>query len=104
MRVRSGFILVFVLACLVSLPSVAESVTWTGWISDAKCGAKMQGYCARACIKADEKPVFVTEEKQVVPIANPEVTKGHEGQRVIVKGNLEDGSLTISAIESADKH
>ena len=64
----------------------------------------MKGYCAQACIKAGEKPVFVTEENQVVPIANPEMTHGHEGRHVTVKGNLENGSLAISAIESADKH
>ncbi len=49
------------------------------------------------------KPVFVTAEKQVIPIANPELTKGHEGERVRVKGHLENGSLIIATIESADK-
>ena len=89
---------------MCAFSAAVESVTWTGWISDAKCGAKMNGYCAQACIKSGERPVFVTAEKHVVPIANPELTKGHEGERVIVKGNMENGSLTISAIESTDKH
>lgn len=79
-------------------------MTWTGWISDARCGARMTGYCAQSCIKAGEKPLFVTAEKQVVPITNPEITKGHEGERVTVRGKLENGSLSISSMESADKH
>ena len=104
MRRRLPLIFFLFLTCLGAFSATAGSVTWTGWISDAKCGAKMTGYCAQSCIKAGEKPVFVTAEKQVVTITNPEMTKGHEGQRVTVNGNLENGSLTITAIESADKH
>ena len=91
-----------VILVLISGASIAaspETVNWTGWISDSKCGAKMTGYCAKACISAGEKPVFVGEDKRVLPISNPEVTKGFEGEHVAVKGNASEGKLTISSIE-----
>jgi hypothetical protein len=45
--------------------------------------------------------VFVTDDKKVVPIANPERTKNFEGEHVAVKGSLENGVLTITSIETA---
>src|SRR5689334_22836489 len=92
---RSFFLLLLITAFCAASACAADKVEWTGWISDAKCGAKMTGYCAKACIAAGEKPVFVTEEKKVVPIANPERTRNLEGERVAVKGTVENGVLTI---------
>jgi hypothetical protein len=64
----------------------------------------MTGYCAKACITAGEKPVFITGQKKCLPIANPETTKGFEGERVTVKGTVEGGKLTITSIViEADK-
>lgn len=70
----------------------------TGWIGDAKCGAKMTGYCAKACIGGGEKPVFVTETREVLLVANADATKGFEGERVTVKGSIAEGKLTITSI------
>jgi hypothetical protein len=89
----------FLASCF--LTAWSESVTWTGWISDSKCGAKMTGYCAKACITAGEKPVFISEDKQVIPITNPERTKGYEGEHVVVRGSASEGKLTISSIDRA---
>ncbi len=94
-----GIFLVLVVSC--SFSAWSETIERTGWISDPKCGAKMTGYCARACITAGEKPVFVGEDKQVVPIANPELTKGFAGERVIVKGSVSEGKPTIGSINRA---
>ncbi len=60
----------------------------------------MTGYCAKACIGAGEKAVFVTEDKKVVPIANSERTKTLEGEHVLVKGTVDQGVLTITSIEA----
>lgn len=95
---RSLF-LPFLAICVCSFAFAAEKVEWTGWISDSKCGARMTGYCAKACIGAGENPVFVTEDKKVVPISNPERTKNLEGEHVAVKGTVEQDVLTITAIE-----
>jgi len=99
-RFRCLFLNFLLAACCGAFASSGE-VEWTGWISDAKCGAKMTGYCAKACITAGEKPVFVTDDEKVVPIANPERTKNFEGEHVAVKGSLENGVLTITSIETA---
>jgi hypothetical protein len=106
----SAFILMLV-ASLLAGPAVSatrdavtgnsvsgNSITMSGWISDAKCGAKMAGYCAKACITSGEKPVFITTAKEVLAIANAEATKGYEGERVTVQGSVEDSRLTIHSI------
>ena len=93
----------FRIVVVLFLPALLSSETgsWIGWISDAKCGAKMKGYCAKSCIDAGERPVFVTDDKQIIAITNPELTKGYEGERVAVKGSVDDGKLTISSIDRA---
>lgn len=96
---RFLFFSFLVASCLGTFAFAGEKVEWTGWISDAKCGARMTGYCAKACIGAGEKPVFVSEDKKVMPIANPERTKNLEGERVALKGTVDGGVLTITSID-----
>lgn len=97
-RLRGLLLVLIVVSSFFAWP---EAASWTGWISDSKCGAKMTGYCAKACITAGEKPVFVSEDKQVIPITNPERTKGYEGEHVALQGSLSQGKLTISSIDRA---
>lgn len=79
---------------------------WTGHISDSKCGAAHSDHseasikCVRACVKAGEKPVFVTEDRKVVKIANPEKVMNYLGHQVKVTGKLEGDTLTIDAVEN----
>ena len=92
---------------LIALSALAlsdETLTLTGWISDSKCGAQMTGYCAKACITAGEKPVFVTEHKQVMAIVNTDRTSGFEGEHVTLRGSLNAGKLSINSIERAKPH
>jgi malic enzyme len=48
-----------VLAALV-FAAVSMAASWTGWVSDEKCGAKganaAHAGCAKQCIKAGVKP------------------------------------------------
>lgn len=89
----------FLFAVLTATFSVAESGTWTGWITDAKCAPKVKADCAKKCAEAGEPLVFVNSDKSVMQVANPDALKGHEGHHVSVKGNLENGKLTISSVE-----
>lgn len=84
---------------LAASMSLAGSGSWHGWVSDAKCGAKVDADCAKKCADAGEKLVFVNSDKTVIPVTNPEALKGHEGHHVTVKGNLENGMLTVSSVE-----
>ena len=88
----------------MTMLAAAKDMTWNGWISDSKCGAKGanadHAACAKKCIDAGEKPVLVTDKDQkVVNIANPDAVKGHEGHHVEVTGTMNsDGSLHVDKV------
>ena len=93
-------VLLIVGICLISMTvlAAAKDMTWNGWISDSKCGAKganpEHAACAKKCIEAGEKPVFVTDKDQkVVGIANPDAVKGHEGHHVQLTGTMTDNGM-----------
>ncbi len=68
-----------------------------GWISDAKCGSKIDKDCAKKCQESGEKMVFVDSKKNILPIANQDAVKGFAGEHVQLKGKVADGALTITA-------
>ena len=75
--------LVVIGLCLCSVLAIAapKDESWTGWISDSKCGAKganaAHAACAKKCIAGGEKPVLVTDKDQkVVAITNPDSVQG----------------------------
>jgi hypothetical protein len=88
-----------------------ESVV--GWVSDGHCGARHMktggAACVRKCIAGAEhvnpewKPggmVFVTEDKQVWKVDNPDVLWGHESEQLEVLGtrNAEKKSIKVEKI------
>lgn len=76
----------------------AKKGTWTGWVSDEKCGAKVNADCAKKCIDGGQKMVFVNDKNHdVLAIANPDVLKGHEGHHIKVKGTVDNGALTVAS-------
>lgn len=80
--------------------------SWTGWISDSKCGAKganaTHAACAKKCVGAGEKPVLVTDQDQkVVAIDNPDAVSSEIGQHVQVKGSMTSaGSLHVDNVQA----
>ena len=97
-----------ILACvaLLSAMALASSATMTGYIVDEKCGAKGAHAggedCAKKCIEAGAKPVFVSDaDKSVLKLDNPDATKGHEGHHVNVSGSVKDGVLHIDNLTMA---
>jgi len=88
------------LIVLLAIGVLAKNQRWTGYVSDAKCGAKVDAACAKKCIEAGEKVVFVNDgDRTVIPVANPEVLKEHAGQHVLVEGKLENNMLTVSKVK-----
>ena len=99
-----------VLAILVT-PAVSlfahgnhEDKTYTGWISDEKCGAKNASAkgaaCAQECVSKGAAPVFVSDAKQtVMKIDNPDAVKGHVGHHVSVTGTSEYGVLHVENVK-----
>ncbi len=84
----------------------AMGAEWKGHISDSKCGAMHADHseksikCVNGCVKAGQKPVFVTEEGKVLKIANPDKVMGVLGHEVKVTGKLEGDTLTIDSVEN----
>jgi hypothetical protein len=84
-----------------------------GWVSDGHCGAKHMktggAACVRKCIAGAEhvnaqfKPggmVFVTEDKQVWKVDNPDALWGHESQQleVMATRDTEKKSIKVDRI------
>src|SRR5881409_3457222 len=92
------FTCAFVLSCL-ACTAYAADMTWTGKISDSKCGANhMKGEhgkkmsdadCTAACIKGGEKYVFVSKGK-VYKIDNQDFSdlSMHAGHTVKLSGEM----------------
>jgi len=87
------------LIALLVIGVVAKNQRWTGYVSDAKCGAKVDAACAKKCIEAGEKIVFVNDgDQSVIAVANPDALKAFAGQHVLVEGKLENKTLTVSKV------
>ena len=105
-----GLTMVFAIAALAKDKAASKSGSkdskMTGWIMDEKCAANAgqpgMEACAKKCIDAGQKAVFVSEkDKEVLQIDNPEVTKGHEGHHVNVMGTVANGSVHIDKLSMA---
>jgi hypothetical protein len=92
------------LLALLAAGALAKDQRWTGFVSDAKCGAKVDAACAKKCIEAGEKIVFVNDgDKAVVPVANPDALRPYAGQHVVVEGRMENNQLTVSKAKAMNE-
>lgn len=99
------------LALLLSLgvSLYAAEGKWSGWITDAKCGAKGANAehkaCALKCAQAGQKLVLYNKEDQkLYPLDNQAMAKEHLGHEVTVTGTADDdGNIKVSNIEMAEK-
>jgi hypothetical protein len=101
-------IVLAVALCFASLTAWAapKDQSWSGCISDSKCGVKGASSshlaCAKKCIGAGEKPVFVADKDQkVVAIDNPDAVSSQVGQHVEVTGTMTSGgSLHVDKVQA----
>ena len=72
------------LAGLLATSALASGTkgTWTGKISDEKCGAKVDADCAKKCIDGGQKAVA-----------------GHAGHHVKVSGTMANDTITVKKVE-----
>lgn len=78
----------------------SDTVTVSGWVTDSSCGAKGAHAgaveCAKKCIAAGKKVVFVDDkEKKVWAVSNPEILKGHEGEHVDIDAHVNADTNTV---------
>jgi hypothetical protein len=86
--------------------SMAADGTWTGWISDSKCGVKgandKAGECTTKCVKGGAKYVFVDDaDKKVYVVDAQDKVADHAGHHVKVTGAVEGDTLKLSTIDMA---
>jgi hypothetical protein len=96
---------------LGSVPLAQEPQTWSGVLSESKCGASHQAIaassgmsereCAFHCLKGLAKFVVVDEQKNVIPIANQDFAgiPLRLARPVRVTGVLTEKGIVISRIE-----
>jgi hypothetical protein len=95
-------IAVFFVASLFALSATAAE--WTGYISDAKCGAKgsseAHAKCAETCVKGGAAAVFVTDGK-VYKIDNDDQAKvlDHVGHKVTIDGKIEGDTIKVDNVK-----
>src|SRR5215470_4159470 len=78
----------------------SDKTTIDAWVSDEKCGAKIDPDCAKKCQEDGAKLVVVNNaDKSVIPVANQDTIKGFIGQHVTVTGTLKDGTLTVASVK-----
>src|SRR5690242_16703492 len=104
MKVR--FAAVVVVALFAGALAMAGDGSWTGYITDSKCGAKAAHEGARECtvkcVKEGAKYVFVNDaDKKVYAIENQDKVADHAGHHVTVKGSVEGDNLKLNSIEMA---
>jgi hypothetical protein len=91
----------------------AKAARFVGWVSDGHCGAKHMktggAACVRKCIGGAEhvnpewKPggmVFVTEDKQLWKVDNPDALWGHESEQLEIEAtqNTEKKSIKVAKV------
>lgn len=86
--------------------TMAADGTWTGYISDSKCGVKgandKAGECTTRCVKGGAKYVFVDDaDKKVYVVDAQDKVAAHAGHHVTVKGTVEGETLKLESIEMA---
>jgi hypothetical protein len=79
----------------------ADKGTWTGFISDAHCGAKGNNAehadCAKKCVKGGEAPVFVVGDK-VYTIKDPKKVANYIGDKVKITGTITGDEINIEKV------
>jgi hypothetical protein len=79
----------------------ADKGTWTGFISDAHCGAKGNNAehadCAKKCVKGGEAPVLVVGEK-VYTLKNPKKVADYIGDKVTITGTITNDVIDIEKV------
>src|SRR5882672_5119758 len=104
MRMRFASVLAATL--FAAALTMAADGTWTGYISDSKCGVKgandNAGECTTKCVKEGAKYVFVNDaDKKVYVVDAQDKVAAHAGHHVTVKGAVEGDTLKLVSIEMA---
>ena len=104
MKIRFASVLAVTL--FAAALTMATDGTWTGYISDSKCGAKgandQAGECTTKCVKGGAKYVFVNDaDKKGYVVDAQDKVAAHAGHHVTVKGTVDGETLKLESIDMA---
>jgi hypothetical protein len=92
----------------VLFASSAMAETWSGTISDAKCGkahadaSEKSMKCVEACVKGGQAAVFVVGDKVLkFDDASKAKIMPHLGHKVEIDGSLSGDTVTVKSIKMA---
>lgn len=94
------------LAIALSFSAIAAFAgSWTGTISDSKCGAahadgsEKSMKCAQACVKSGKaQPVLVVDGK-VFKLSDAAKAADHVGHKVTVTGELDGDTIKVADVK-----
>lgn len=91
---------------IFAVSAMAES--WTGTISDAKCGmahadaSEKSQACVKSCVKRGGEPVFVVGGKVLkIDAASKDKIMDHLGHKVVIDGALTGDTVTVASVKMA---
>jgi hypothetical protein len=76
---------------------------WTGYIIDQACAAKkeMRGNveCAQSCMKRGSPAVLVTDDGQIIKIADQDKVIEHAGHKVTITGKMDGDAIKVDSVK-----
>lgn len=99
-------VLILSLLAMAALASAGTKGSWTGWITDAHCGAKGASAehkeCSLKCIAKGEKLVFYNSaDKKLYSIDKQDLAKDNLGQEVTITGEADGTDIKVESIAPA---
>lgn len=83
----------------------AFAASWTGYISDAKCGAKgdqaKHANCAAKCVKGGSEAVFVADGK-IYKISDQSKVTDHAGHHVTITGKMTGDTIDVEDVKMVE--
>ncbi len=104
-------VLAFVLVGFTSFGVAADTESWTGWISDARCAADYQKSatadhvgCAKICIKNGGQWALSMPDAALILDIDGAEAEQYLGHEVVIKGELDTASNTVkvSSVSMSD--
>ena len=87
--------------------AAALAADYTGYISDASCGAKhMDGSkasidCVTSCVKGGQAPVFVGMDKKIYKLSDASKVSALLGQKVTLTGTMKGDTVVVEKAVAA---
>ncbi len=101
-----GVALVILASLTLAAAGKGKAGSWTGWITDTKCGAKgdneKHAGCAKKCADGGAKyALYNPADKKVYNLNPQDKLAALAGRHVTVKGSVEGDTITVTSVEAA---